>query len=302
MTNHTCLPLVSVVTLTHNRAYLLGRAMHSVLAQTYQNIEYIVVDGASTDNTQDVVSSFHDPRIKYFYREDNDITENINYGIKQASGSYVTFLDDDDEYTPLKIEKQIVLIESLPKDYGLVYCWMDYFDNQTKEFLYTHKSELRGYVGEEVVETPMVSGTPTLMIRREVFEKVGYWRGDIGLLKSDWELCVRICQQYKVDFVPESLVNVYVNHGSARMSYDLYQDKIDRSIKFHKYFLSTYKSIFDKAPKKARVHLYNLSCLYFLSGQIKEGWLYYKQLLRVSFTVKNLLLLPYYSIKRFLRK
>ena len=302
MKEQTHLPLVSVITLTHNRAHLLSRAIQSVLNQSYRNIEYILVDGASTDNTREVVSSFADSRIKYFYREENDITENINYGVKQAIGKYVTFLDDDDEYKSQKIEKQLILIENLSEDYGLVYCWMDYFDNQTGKFLNVHKSELRGYVGEEVVDSPKVSGTPTLMIRKEVFDRVGYWRGDIGLLKSDWELCARICQLYKVDFVPEALVNVYVNHGSPRMSCDLYKDKIDRGIIFHKQFLSTYKSIFEKVPRKATLHLYNLSCLCFLSGRIKEGWIYYKQLLQVSFTIKNLLLFPYYSVKRFLRK
>ena len=113
MKEQTHLPLVSVITLTHNRAHLLSRAIQSVLNQSYRNIEYILVDGASTDNTREVVSSFADSRIKYFYREENDITENINYGVKQAIGKYVTFLDDDDEYKSQKIEKQLILIENL---------------------------------------------------------------------------------------------------------------------------------------------------------------------------------------------
>ena len=162
-------PLVSVVTVTRNRGNLLRRCICSVLGQTYTNLEHIVVDGASDDNTDEVINSFADRRLKYTKLDTNwPIKETLDYGISLCKGKYITFLDSDDEYVQEKIEKQVKLIESLPDDYGFVYCWMTYYDENTKEVLRIHKTELRGDVAEEVISVPNLSGTPTLMFREHV--------------------------------------------------------------------------------------------------------------------------------------
>ena len=142
-------PLVTVITITRNRGSLLGRCISSILGQTYKNIEYILVDGASTDNTDNVVASFKDSRLRYIKLEENlDIKTTVDIAIKAARGIYVTFLDSDDEYLPEKVEKQVNFIEQLPLDYGFVYCWMTYFDDKSKKQLKLHKPTLRGMVAE----------------------------------------------------------------------------------------------------------------------------------------------------------
>lgn len=215
-------------------------------------------------------------------------------GIEVAKGKYITFLDDDDEYSPTKIEKQVILIESLPAEYGFVYCWMDYFDDATKQYLYTHKAELRGFVGDDVVSTPTVSGTPTYFFRRNVFDEMGGWRSDIGII-SDWELAARTCQRYKVDYVPESLVKVYVNHGVQRMSDNGYYrtDYWPRALTFANHFLSEFSDVFARFPSRSVPHLYMASRSCFAQRKWKEGWRYYKKLIRLKPSVKNLLLIPY---------
>jgi len=259
-------PLVSVVTITRNRGNLLKRCISSVLSQTYKNIEHIVVDGASDDNTDEVMANFKDKRLKYVKLESNwPIKETLDYGISLCSGKYVTFLDSDDEYLPIKIEKQVKLIESLPEDYGFVYCWMTYFDNNTKKTLRLHNTKLRGDVSCESIESPCISGTPTLLFRAEVLREIGGWksRDEIGII-SDWEMCARVCQKYKVDYVAESLVNVYVNHGDVRQSLGAlyYDDFYERNKKFHNYFFETYKEAFEKEPKIRAYHYFEM----FLTG------------------------------------
>ena len=101
-------PLVSVITITHNRGKLIGRCIQSVLNQSYTNIEHIVVDGASDDNTDEVIAGFNDIRLKYIKLESNwPVAKTINYGVEQSKGMFVTFLDSDDEYLPTKVEKQL---------------------------------------------------------------------------------------------------------------------------------------------------------------------------------------------------
>ncbi len=105
-------PLVSVIIPTYNRAHLIGETLDSVLAQTYQNWECIVVDDGSTDNTDEVVGNYvkKDPRFKYFHRPDEHLPGGNgarNYGFKMSKGEYVNWLDSDDLIAEDKIEKQI---------------------------------------------------------------------------------------------------------------------------------------------------------------------------------------------------
>jgi len=295
-------PLVSIITITRNRANLISRAIKSVLNQTYENIEYIIVDGGSTDNTKIVVNNFKDKRLKYYYLDKGDPSLQSKFGFSKSKGEYIAMLDDDDEYLSTKIEKQVELIETLPHKYGLVYCWMSYFDDNTKNYIKIHKTELKGFVPQEVVEKPTVSGTPTFLFRRKVFlELGGGWRGDIGLVGSDWEFAARACQKYHVDFVPESLVNVYINHGATRLSDSEYDDREVKFIKFHSHFLNEFKNIFDKYPQKKNGHLYTIARSNFLLGKWKEAWMSYKRLLNNNIKIKYIILPPYCLLLRIIR-
>jgi glycosyltransferase involved in cell wall biosynthesis len=104
-------PLVTAVICTYKRAQLVPRAIKSVQEQTYRNIEIIVVDDASPDDTQGVISRIEDPRVRYIRHETNEgLPAGRNTGIRAAKGEYVAFLDDDDEWYPKKIECQIAMM------------------------------------------------------------------------------------------------------------------------------------------------------------------------------------------------
>lgn len=289
-------PLVSVVTITRNRGDLLKRCISSVLGQTYANIEHIVVDGASDDNTDEVVSGFKDERLRFEKLDYNwPLKETMDYAFSLCQGKYITFLDSDDEYLPTKVEKQVQLFETLPDDYGMVYCWMSYFDSSNNnKYLYIHNPQLRGFVADDVVEKPVVSGTPTFMFRKEVLiDDLHGWNFDIGLV-TDFELGARCCQKYKIDYVPESLVNVYVNHGSIRQS-DInkyYKESEKKSIIYHQYFLDTYSDIFKRYPKRQWQHLAAISSSYYFLGDYKNAFRYYIRLNKVNCSFGNLIKMP----------
>ena len=101
----------------------MKRAIQSVLEQTYYELECIVVDDASKDQTEEVISSFEDDRLRYFRHEKNKgASAARNTGIKHAKGELIAFLDDDDEWISTKLEKQVPFLQSLPESFGMVYC------------------------------------------------------------------------------------------------------------------------------------------------------------------------------------
>lgn len=265
-------PLVSVITVTRNRGKLLGRCIDSVLNQTYSNIEHIIVDGASDDETDEVIKSYQDKRLKFIKLESNwHLIKTFQYGVELAKGKYITFLDSDDEYVPTKVEKQVKLIESLPKEYGMVYCWMTYLDSsKDNAVIKIHDTKLRGFVPCEAAEKPSVSGTPTFMFRKSIFEELGGWNLE-SPLATDWELGARYCQKWKVDYVPESLVNVYVNHIYERTSTHMRYDKhwLKARIAGHEYYLEEFKDAF-KLQLGSR--WYNYKSLAFFCMKNRDVW------------------------------
>ncbi|NIW46854.1 MAG: glycosyltransferase, partial [Gammaproteobacteria bacterium] len=91
---------VSVIIPAYNQGHYLGECVQSVLDQTYPDFEIIIVNDGSTDNTQRVAKSFSDPRIKYIYQENRGLSGARNTGIRNAIGTYVTYLDSDDLFLP----------------------------------------------------------------------------------------------------------------------------------------------------------------------------------------------------------
>ena len=295
-------PRVSIITITRNRAVLLARCIESVQAQTYKDYEHIIVDGASTDNTEETVLSYNDSHIRYYRMEPERSSRRDSWLFAFATyrGEYLSFLDDDDEYLPTKLEKQVQLMDSLSNEYGMVYCWMDYYDSKSQSYISTHNPQYRGYVLSDAVEKERICGTPTLFLRRGVWEECVH-SAPRSVISSDWLSGARICKKYKVDYVPEVLVNVYVNHGYTRMSDPgYYNDVLEREIQFHKDFLEEFKDVFEAEPKRSIHHLKSMVGCFYKLGHLKEGWTYYKRLLKLEFSLKNLIR-PIYGYTYYLR-
>ena len=135
------------------------------------------------------------------------------------------------------------------------------------------------------------------MVRRHIIERLGcIYRDDIGLKGSDWEFSARVCQITHIENVPESLVNVYVNHGNKQLT-AFNNEHYDNIILFHNHFLSTFKDIFDKEPKLAKYHIHNICIAYFKKKEIKNGFKYYRQLFTLGISFKEVLM-PFYLLVR----
>jgi len=184
-------PLVSIVTPTKNRGKYIKRAIESVLNQTFKNIELIIVDGGSTDNTKEVVKSYlTDPRIRYIYKEDRHATEGLNNGIEISEGKYISILDSDDFWcNSRKLEKQVQFLEDHP-DYVLIGGGAIAIDEDGKE-LYRVLPPERDEEIRKVMLFDCVFQHGTIMFRKDVLEKVGGYDEKMTF-SWDWDLWLRM--------------------------------------------------------------------------------------------------------------
>jgi len=162
-------PLVSVIMNCFNGEQYLREAIDSVIAQTYQNWELIFYDNQSIDNSAEIFKTYNDKRLRYFYASNHTMLyEARNNAIQCASGQFFAFLDVDDWWNPLKLEKQIPLFES-PK-VGMVYgnYW---YENQIKgtSFIFHSKPLPSGDILNQLLSYYVVS-LATIVVRRRTFE------------------------------------------------------------------------------------------------------------------------------------
>jgi len=206
------MPKVSVIIPTYNRATLLPAAVESVLRQSFQDFEIIVVDDASQDGTLDVIRTFTDRRIHHI-RHDAHKGQGVsrNAGIRNAFGEYIAFLDDDDEWLPEKLEKQVFLLDSSPPKVGMVYTGFREIAASTKEVIAEVIPERRGYLFEQMCIRNWIGTCSTVLLRRSCFENTGLF--DEGLASgADYDLWLRVSKEFDIEYILEPLV-LYTVHA-----------------------------------------------------------------------------------------
>ena len=197
---------------TYDRAGYVGGAIETVLAQTYDDVEAVVVNDGSTDGTREVLAEYaeHD-RVQIHHNERNrGISFSFNRAAAEADGELLCILGDDDRWHPQKVEKQVQKMDSLPAEYGVVYTGgvMTDGDLVTKRY----RPQRRGDIYPEVLVEFGLHPHSGHMIRREAFEAVGGFDTDLSR-GVDWDLAIRLARRYEFEYVPEALVR-RVYHGS----------------------------------------------------------------------------------------
>ncbi len=182
------MPQVSVIIPTYNRAHLVGDAIQSALNQIFSDLEIIVVDDGSTDNTTEVVQRFHDPRIKYLRRENGGPAAARNTGLAIASGAYISFLDSDDLLLPETLLLQLDGLGSSDLN-GLVY-GQYYVISSPGEARYLHDIYDDNIGLRQLLLGPQFVW-PTVLIRRSWLEKTGGFDETLRI-GEEWELTLRL--------------------------------------------------------------------------------------------------------------
>ena len=201
--------LVSVVIPTYNRKAVLENAIKSVLDQTYKNIEIIVVDDASTDNSEDVVKAFQDSRIRYIRLEKNGGPSKArNVGIIEAKGKLIAFQDSDDFWYENKLDEEM---QEMQKDENCQMVFCKYKCNSGSDRVVPIDDDFSLMPGKEGFLKILLGGnkigTPTVLAKKDILLKAGMFNESLYTLE-DWELFLRIAEIGTIRFVKKVLVGV----------------------------------------------------------------------------------------------
>jgi glycosyltransferase involved in cell wall biosynthesis len=269
-------PKISVIIPTYNRAKLLSRAIQSVLNQTYSNFELIVIDDGSPDNTKKIVEEFQkkDKRIKYIWQENfGGNSKTINTGIKASQGEYIALLEDDDEWLPEKLEKQLEVFQNSKREkLGLVCCkTLTVYENGKTEIIKTCDIPENNYkvLAESLLDNKFFFNVSAFLIKKEALDKVGFLDENLKI-GTDKDILLRIFKDYNFDFAPFVLVRYY-DHGGKFTRMPFY----DRFLKDLLYLHTKHHDIYKNYPKIYSREQRGIGNYYVLLGDCKQGRKYF---------------------------
>ncbi|MBN1639415.1 MAG: glycosyltransferase family 2 protein [Ignavibacteriales bacterium] len=259
-------PTVSVIIPTYNRARLIGRSIQSVLNQTYQDFEIIVVDDGSIDNTREVIKEFQrkDKRINYIKHDENKGGSAArNTGIKASRGEYIAFQDSDDEWLPEKLEKQMKMFEKVSLEIGVIYTGFWRMEEDKREYIPSDKIiKKEGDIHTELLKENFVT-TQSIVVRKECFGKAGMFEEDLPRLQ-DWELVLRLSKYYHFKYVDEPLL---VSHHSP----DSISSNNEALIRAYELIINKHHLDFAKHKLILSKHMYFLGGFLCLNYNFPEG-------------------------------
>jgi glycosyltransferase involved in cell wall biosynthesis len=236
----TCtLPLVSVVLPAYNAAPFIRRTLESVLAQTYEKLEVLVVDDGSTDATIDIVKEMaaRDQRVVLLRQPNRGVAAARNLAIEVSRGEFIAPIDADDIWYPHKIERQVECLTQAGPSVGVVYCWWTRIDEDDRITGYSPQWTIEGNVFMALIYRNFVGNASLPLIRRAALDRVGLY--DPGLKAQDAQGCedrdiyLRLAERYEFRVVPDYLMgyrkvstSMSRNHLKMLRSYNLVAEAI----------------------------------------------------------------------------
>ena len=218
-------PLVSAIIPAYNAERFIARTLQSVLAQTYKNLEVIVVDDGSCDRTTEIVKAIvrQDSRLHLLQQPNSGVAVARNLAIEKSTGEFIAPIDADDLWYPQNIEKQVEAMINADSGVGLVYSWSVDIDEEDLLQGGFHISNLEGNFYQALVYRNFIGSASAVLIRRACFEKVGGYNSQLKKQNAqgceDWDIYLRIAKLYQFRVVPEFLVGYRQLIGSMSSNY-----------------------------------------------------------------------------------
>lgn len=274
-------PKVSVVIPTHNRPELLPRAVQSVLKQTFQDFEIIIVDDGSTTPAKQALRAFSDPRICIIRHEQSrGGGATRNSGIEVAQGEFIVFLDDDDEWLPEKTEKQLAAFAEVNEEIGVVFNGVQAYDNATGQHLYTRLP------GEAGVVAPLrrllrrcYIWTSAVMVRADLLKTAGISFDEEFPKCQEWDLLLRLAKKTKFFAINEPLTRLNVLGENEHLGG---ASNIENIIRGHKMLIEKHRSEYGRHKKALSARYFEIAVMHRDKGDYKEAHDFFNKAWRLA--------------------
>jgi glycosyltransferase involved in cell wall biosynthesis len=207
-------PKVTVIIPTYNRAHYLSVAIASVVAQTFDDFELLVVDDGSTDNTRALLHRLHDSRLRCLWQPHRGISAAMNTGLRAARGIYIARLDSDDLWLPDMLAGQVAVLDARP-EIGLVYAKAQAMDATGRPLAMTLGMPER-YPGDSFRSMVRENCTCniTVVVRRACFDRIG-WYDETLQTSEDWDIWLRVAQHYPFAYVDRIVARFRQHDGNV---------------------------------------------------------------------------------------
>lgn len=261
-------PVISVVIPTYNRAPIIGRTIRSVLAQTYRNLEIVVIDDGSSDETKAVIETFEDPRIKYLYRSRNSLGLNRpaaarNLGINNSNGDYIAFIDSDDEWMSDVLMKQVNALDGTSANVGAAYTRsVRLGGGNTRYVPGSQIKNTHGNIHDELLHGNFIS-ISSVTIKRECLYNSGLFDDTMPRLE-DWEFLLRISKSYEFVYINEAL-------SVSHIMVDSLSEKRHNFVDAYKLIIDRYLTNRPDMDTALTSHYWYMGHLLCMDGDMKDG-------------------------------
>jgi len=236
-----------------------------VLNQTFQDFEIIVVDDASEDHTHEVVNNLNDKRIKYIRHEANKrVSAARNTGVLSASGDYIAFLDDDDEWLPRKLQMQVALLEDGSSTAGVIYTGCVLIDRATGEIVDRFGTQRRENISNDLLKGINFIGTAsTILLRKQCFDRCGLFDESIEV-GEDYDLFIRVSKEFDFECIPKCLVKYYVHENNLTTNVEAMIRGLEAQLRKHGEAFALYRKHFSD-------RYLSLAVLYCYAGNLGKA-------------------------------
>jgi len=280
--------MVSVIIPAYNSAHYLKIALDSVLNQSFSDLEIILVDDGSTDNTKGLLNDYSDERIQYYYKENGGLSSARNYGIERAKGKYLAFLDADDIWEHNKIEEQIKCLEE-QKNISIVTCNFQYIDKEGRElkvFNMRARYPKDGFNLYNLLRCCFLIPSSILM-KREIIDGLGVFNEDYDGAE-DIEYFLNVLEKYELGLIDKVLLKYRTGHSSLSRGFRSYCVREQVLDDFWKKRKLKSKKELQKAVIDSYANLYIQHGSGLLwTGNTKEARVYLKKSLGYKKTLKS---------------
>jgi len=278
-----------VIIPVYNAEKFIKETIESVLEQTYQDFEIIIIDDGSTDKSAEVIKSFDDKRIIYTYQKNQGVSATRNIGILKSNGEYIALLDHDDLWLPEKLERQIPILES-NSNVGLVYsdCYIIALNGN---ILGRNFKDHRPHRGKVLPDLFLDNFIPclTAVIRKNILNHTKFFNPELSIAE-EYDLFLRIARSYEIEYIDLPLAEYRIHETNfSKDAVSAYEEENT----LVKTFLERHPGLRDvlsnKVDKRLAAIYYNLGKAYFFQGEVKKSRCFLDKAIKTYMAVRPFL-------------